>query len=191
MPLTDVDRRLLDRCLKHEPGAWHEFVDRYAGLIYHVIQHVGHARSLVFSVEDMEDLAAEVFKRIVDHDYAVLRNFQGKSSLPTYLAVIARRVSIRAVVQRQREAELGHSTAHRASLEDFPYEVEPTLPADEVERLLRVLSDRDAEVVRMYHLKQMSYRQIGQRLSIPESSVGPILSKARRKLRQADRRDLE
>ena len=37
MPLREIDRQLLDRCLKHEPGAWNDFVDRYMGLIYHTI----------------------------------------------------------------------------------------------------------------------------------------------------------
>ena len=91
MPLRDIDRSLLDRCLRKEPGAWNDFVDRYMGLIYHVIQHAAHARSRVVSSEDIEDIAAEVFLKIVDDDYAVLRRFKGISSLPTYLTVIARR----------------------------------------------------------------------------------------------------
>ncbi len=39
LPLRDIDRKLIDRCLRKEPGAWNDFVDRYMGLIYHVIQH--------------------------------------------------------------------------------------------------------------------------------------------------------
>ena len=61
MPLRDIDRQLLDRCLRKEPGAWNDFVDRYMGLIYHVIHHVSHARSLVLSPADIEDIAAEIF----------------------------------------------------------------------------------------------------------------------------------
>ena len=49
VPLRDIDRQLIDRCLGKEPGAWNDFVDRYMGLIYHVIQHVSHARSMVLS----------------------------------------------------------------------------------------------------------------------------------------------
>ncbi|MGE3822281.1 MAG: RNA polymerase sigma factor, partial [Isosphaeraceae bacterium] len=93
MPLREIDRQLLDRCQRKEPGAWNQFVDRYMGLIYHVIHHVSHARSVVLSPADTEDLAAEVFLAIVDDDYAVLRRFKGASSLPTYQTVIARRVS--------------------------------------------------------------------------------------------------
>ena len=51
--------------------------------------------------------------------------------------------------------------------------------------MLQHLSDREAQVVRLYHLSFLNYRQIGKELGIPENSVGPILAKARRKLREA------
>src|SRR4029079_13618606 len=85
VPLRDIDRQLIDRCLRKEPGAWNDFVDRYTGLIYHVIHHVAHARSLTLTDPDIEDVAAEIFLEIVDDDYGVLRRFKGASSLPTYL----------------------------------------------------------------------------------------------------------
>ena len=60
MPLTPADRALLDRCLAHQPGSWNDFVDRYLGLIYHVIRHTAHLRSVLLRPEDIEDLAAEI-----------------------------------------------------------------------------------------------------------------------------------
>src|SRR5271165_1375833 len=58
--LTTVDRDLLKRCLAHQPGAWNDFVDRFLGLVYHVIRHTAHLRSVTLSPEDVEDLAAEI-----------------------------------------------------------------------------------------------------------------------------------
>src|SRR3954471_3657705 len=118
VPLREIDRQLIDRCLRKEPGAWNDFVDRYMGLIYHVIHHVSHARSLVLSPADIEDIAAEVFLGIVDDDYGVLRRFRGSSSLPTYLTVVARRICVKEVIKRQREAELGHLNAHRSIVDE-------------------------------------------------------------------------
>jgi RNA polymerase sigma-70 factor (ECF subfamily) len=186
VPLREIDRQLLDRCLRKEPGAWNDFVDRYMGLIYHVINHVAHARSLVFSAADVEDIAAEVFLGIVDDDYATLRRFKGASSLPTYLTVIARRICIREVVKRQRELELGHVNAHRAMVaeEEGSDEVEPIASAEEAERMLQGLPEREAQVIRLYHLKNLTYRQIAKQLGIPVNSVGPILASARKRLRR-------
>jgi RNA polymerase sigma-70 factor (ECF subfamily) len=185
VPLRDIDKQLIERCLRKEPGAWNDFVDRYMGLIYHVIHHVSHARSIVLSADDIEDIGAEIFLEIVDDDYATLRRFKGASSLPTYLTVVARRICVKEVVRRHREAELSHTQAHRASVnEDGSREAEAIASADEVQRMLEDLSDRDAEVVKLYHLKFLNYRQIGKQLGIPENSVGPILAKARQQLRK-------
>ena len=56
---------------------------------------------------------------------------------------------------------------------------------DEVERLLDDLEESEAKVVRMYHLEGKSYREISSEVGVPENSVGPILSRARDKMRRA------
>ena len=185
MPLLEYDRELLDRCLRKEPGAWNDFVDRYMGLVYHVIHHVSHARSLVLSDADIEDIAAEILLEIVDNDYGVLRRFKGNSSLPTYLTVVSRRICVREVIKRFREAELGHAQAHRSNYNEATSssEAEAIVSAEAVEQMLRKLGGREAEVVKLYHLKFLNYREIGKQLGIPENSVGPILAKARQQLR--------
>lgn len=185
MPLQDIDKQLIEHCLNHEPGAWVDFVDRYMGLIYHVIHNVGAARSVSLTSADVEDLAAEIFLVLVDDDYGVLRRYRQSSSLPTYLTVVARRVCVKLLVKRQREASLGHSTAHRAILaEESSDEIEPIATKEEVELMIDSIPEREGEVVRLYHLKYLNYRQIGKQLGIPENSVGPILANARRMLRQ-------
>jgi RNA polymerase sigma-70 factor (ECF subfamily) len=186
VPLRDIDSKLIDRCLGKEPGAWNDFVDRYMGLIYHVIQHVAYARSRLLSSEDVEDIAAEILLKIVANDYSVLKKFKGMSSLPTYLTVVARRTCVKELIKRHREEELGHMNAHRAFTDDGASdEVEAIVTADEVEKMLEDLGDREAEVVRLYHLKFVNYRDIAAQLGIPENSVGPILARARKKLREA------
>lgn len=185
MPLSDVDRKLIERCLGKEPGAWNDFVDRYLGLIYHVIHHVAHSRSRLLSSADMEDIASEVLLAIVDDDYDVLRRYKGISSLPTYLTLISRRICVKEIIRRHREAELGHAKAHRENVTDLSGEAEAIASAEEVERMLEELPEKEAEVVRLYHLKYMNYRQIGKKLGMSENSVGPILAKARKRMRAA------
>ena len=40
-------------------------------------------------------------------------------------------------------------------------------------------------MIRLYHLKFMNYRDIAKQVGVPENSVGPILARARKKLREA------
>jgi RNA polymerase sigma-70 factor (ECF subfamily) len=53
-----------------------------------------------------------------------------------------------------------------------------------VERLLGKLPSREREVVRLHYIEGRSYEEIATDLNIPVNSIGPILSRARKKLRK-------
>lgn len=182
MALSDIDRNLLDRCLSRKPRAWEDFVDRFMGLVVHVINHTAQCRSLSLSSADREDLAAEVFLAIIDNDMAVLRHFRGKSSLATYLTVVARRVVVRKLVDGRSAVPLGDMVAQAEADDDEPEQ--RMSDREEVGRLLGELNGSEATVVRMYHLEGKSYQEISQTVGMPENSVGPVLSRARAKLRR-------
>jgi RNA polymerase sigma-70 factor, ECF subfamily len=180
--LSEIDRSLLDRCLSRKARAWEDFVDRFMGLVVHVINHTAQCRSINLSAADREDLAAEVFLAIVDNDMAVLKHFRGRSSLATYLTVIARRVVVRKLVEGRSNVPLGDMVAQAES-----DEVEPEQrigDQEEVGRMLGQLQGSEAEVVRMYHLEGKTYQEISRSVGMPENSVGPMLSRARAKLRR-------
>jgi RNA polymerase sigma-70 factor (ECF subfamily) len=185
--LTNLDRDLLKRCLAHQPGAWNDFVDRFLGLVYHVIHHTAHLRSTPLRPEDVEDLAAEVLLQIVSGDYAVLRQFRGNSSLATYLTVISRRICVHELSRRYAPPE-GQPSAKRANLDEVEDEEVPRRPGleslEEVEKLLSKLPAREREVVRLHYIEGRSYEEISAELNIPVNSIGPILSRARKKLRK-------
>jgi RNA polymerase sigma-70 factor, ECF subfamily len=158
VPLTSLDRELLKRCLGRQPGSWNDFVDRYLGLVYHVINHASHLRSVTLRPEDVEDLAAEVLLQIVADDYAVLRQFRKESSLATYLTVIARRICVQELAKRQATREVLPHIDGRQIPE--PEAEEPrgvgleTL--EEVAKLLKKLPSRERQVVRLFYLEGRS-----------------------------------
>lgn len=184
MPLSDLDQQLVKRCLNHEEGSWPDFVDRYLGLIYHVIRHTAYCRSMTLSHADEEDVAAEILLEVIKNDYQMLRQFKEMSSFPAYLTVVTRRTCVRQLIKLRRENALGHVNAHRESMQQSSTVIEPILAADEVDRILEMLEPKQAEVVRMYHLEFLSYRDIAAKTGIDENSVGPILSRARRRIQQ-------
>ena len=187
MSLTPVDRDLLKRCLNHEAGSWNEFVDRFLGLIYHVINHASHLRSVTLRPEDVEDLAADVLLQIVSHDYAVLRQFRKECSLATYLTVIARRICVQELAKRAAAREVQAPTDGRVLAEAEPEE-QPRAAVgldtlEEVAKLLKKLPSRERKVVRLFYLEGRTYEEISAALDIPVNTIGPILSRARKKLR--------
>ena len=185
--LSEIDRNLLERCLGHKPRAWEDFVDRFMGLVIHVVTHTAQARSVRLNPDDRDDLCGEVFLEILRSDFLVLRNFRGKSSLATYLTVVARRIVVKEILARKQAARLGDGTTEHAaqSIPDPHPPVEQRLSDQEqVKRLLDGLQGTEAEVVRLYHLEGKSYNEISTSIGMPENSIGPILSRARNKMRR-------
>jgi RNA polymerase sigma-70 factor (ECF subfamily) len=140
------------------------------------------------SPEDREDLCAEVFLTIIKDDFALLRHFRGHCSLATYLAVVARRVIVRNLLQRQVTANLGEAAIQHAAVahsNGSHREGEARVSnREEVERMLQDLDGDEARIVRMYHLEGKSYREISTAVGIAENSVGPTLSRVREKMRR-------
>lgn len=183
MPLTDEDRYLLQLCLEHQPRAWESFVDRFLGLVVHVVNHTADSRGLAITPQDLEDLTADVFLVFVADDYGVLRRFKGQSSLATYLTVVARRVVVREMLRRKLNAPSDSSEAEEVADNHQPVE-DRLQNREEVERLMGELGGEEAKIVQLYHLEGKSYEEIGTTLGIPSNSVGPTLYRARAKLRR-------
>lgn len=177
------DRELLRQCLDGTAGAWDVFVDRFAGLLVHVVSRAAGQRGIPLGTADRDDLVAEVLVEILRNDAAVLRSFQGHASLSTYLTVIARRVAVRS---------LSKSTDARRAVAVSPVAVEAADRRDdaaavadreEIAVLLERLDPEEAQLVRLFHLESRSYGEISRLTGTPLGSIGPALSRARQKMR--------
>ena len=156
------------------------------GLVVHVVNHAAQARSIRLSGDDRDDLSAEVFLQMIRDDFAILRRFRGQSSLATYLTVVARRIVVKRLVQWKTAVALDEAAVNHASEKaDHCLPEERLSDHEEVERLLSGLEDHEAEIVRMYHLEAKSYQEISVAVGVSENSIGPILSRARNKMRRA------
>ncbi|EMB18798.1 RNA polymerase sigma factor [Rhodopirellula europaea] len=204
MSLSDVDRQLLQRCLDREPRAWQDFVDRFVGLVVHVVNRTAMGRGLSMDEATRDDMVAEVFLVYVRHDFAVLRRFRRQCSLATYLTIVARRVVVRrltansAVPGNHTSASSAGSSLGGGNLANgntvngatnghaTPTQVNGELQrienAEEVEHLMLRLDAREASVVRMYHLEGKSYQEISQAVGLSENTIGPLLHRARAKM---------
>jgi RNA polymerase sigma-70 factor (ECF subfamily) len=191
-PASDeVDAAVLQACLAGQPGAWDGFVERFAGLLGHVVTRCGVQRQMALSEADRDDVVAEILAELLKNDAAVLRSFTGRSSLTTYLIVISRRVAVRsmcraldappqptgscdpAAVAGERHSETGQPTSR------------PLINREEIEALLSRLDAQEALLVRLHHIEARSYGDISHITGLPLGSIGPALSKARQKMRDA------
>ncbi|TWT42915.1 RNA polymerase sigma factor [Botrimarina hoheduenensis] len=181
MVLIPIDRELLNKCLAHDEDAWSAFIDRFAGLVTRVVSSTADRRSISLSATDREDLVSEVFVELLTGEMAPLRKFQGKSSLATYLAVIARRVVVRRLLVRAGITPIAPMTHDLPS--NTPTVEDRIANQQQVEHMLQGLVPAEAQVVRLYHLEGKSYREISRVVGMPENTIGPLLSRARTRLR--------
>ncbi len=180
MVLSDIDRRLLNRCIEGAPGAWEDFVDRFIALITHVVTSNAELRLGQFNEQTRDDVVAEVFLKLVEKDFAILRRFRGQSSFGTYLVVVARRIAVRRLAKLSRTATTQLTTEPASTAGNGEMTVENN---EEVHALLSRMPVEEATAIRMYHLEDRTYRDISKQIGIPENSVGPLLYKARTRLR--------
>lgn len=189
--LTEFDRNLLQRCLAEEPDAWKDFVDRFVGLFIHVINHTANTRSVQVNSDDIDDLCAEIFVALLADNLGALRRFKAECSLMTYLTVIARRIVVREMSRRKMAEAFGHVHAHQSSLDQAQatanWDVQRVEDREQVQRMLDGLPQREADIVRGFHLRGMSYREISSQMGVPENTIGPTLSRAREQMKTAVR----
>lgn len=178
------DRRLVEACLAGGPGGWDGFVARFAGLFAHVACRTAQRRGTPLPSADRQDAVAEILLECLRNDAAVLRAFAGRSSLSTYLTVVARRVTVRQLLRhhgaRRGTGAAGGLAEAAGDAGETPARLEDR---EQIERFLARLEPDDARLVRLHHLESRSYGEISRATGLPLGSIGPALSRARSKLR--------
>jgi RNA polymerase sigma-70 factor (ECF subfamily) len=181
---------MVRRLVAGDAAAWRSFVDRFQRLVVARVAATARELHLPLRPSDADDLAADVFLQLVANDYSTLRDFQGRSSLSTWISVITRRLALRRLLNARREP------ANPQYAADATVELAGTTHEDPLAQLihgenqrrladaLSELPDRQRELVRLHYVDGCSYREISERLGIPMNSIGPSLQRVQQKLRE-------
>jgi RNA polymerase sigma-70 factor (ECF subfamily) len=100
MSENHLDTALLQRCLERQNRAWEDFVDRFLGLVLHVIDHTAAKREVRLRTEERNVLCERVFAALGHDQFRLLREFKARSSLTTYLSVVVRRIVVRSLLNQ-------------------------------------------------------------------------------------------
>ena len=187
VPQHGNDQLLVDRMVRGDATAWQVFVETHGRLVRSRVADVASAFGRSGDESAIDDATAEVFAALLGNDAAALRAFAGRSSLGTYVAVIATRSATRGFARRQvvppppNDVEL--AAACDQTMNDPASNV---MDAEQHERLrvfMERLPDKQRSVVSLFHLEGKSYATISNELGIPIGSIGPTLRRAEEKLR--------
>ena len=178
------DLRLAAEMIAGDERAWTTFVTKYAGLVRSRVARIAVTCGFQPDGTLVDDLAAEVFSALLNNNAAALRAYAGRSSLATYLGVIASRVAIKKSIQLgQVVADPNpddHVDHHNKNPEQQLIGHEER---DQLLTLIESLPDKQQAIVRLFYFEGRSYEQISSLLKIPIGSIGPTLKRAEAKLR--------
>jgi len=90
-----MDTEILNNCITDQPRGWENFVDRFAGLIFQVIDHVYRTRFQNLSPAQREAICEVVFAAFRHDHFRLLKQYRGKSTVSGFLSVVARRIVVR------------------------------------------------------------------------------------------------
>ena len=172
-----------------EQSAWQSFVQSHGRIVRSRVADVASTFGRAADESAIDDATAEVFAALLSNDAAALRAFAGRSSLGTYVAVIATRSATRGFARRRLlVCSPGANALDESAQDESQYDpARQAMDAEQKRRvteLLAKLPDKQRDVIRMFHLQGISYTEISQQLQIPIGSVGPTLRRAEAKLRQ-------
>lgn len=131
--------------------------------------------------EDVEDITSEVFVEILKDDFAFLRGYRGESKLSTYLCTLVHRKAVQEFNKRVRYLNnnngVGGSDSYsQGSTSDV---VENNILREAISRL--AMPER--AMIGMFYFEGRSYKEISEILGLALNSIGPMLGRARLKLK--------
>ena len=183
------DRVLVQRMLSGDSSAWQTFVQSHGRLVRSRVADVASTFGRSRDESAIDDATAEVFAALLSNNAAALRAFAGRSSLSTYVAVIATRSATRGFARRRLplatpESQSLDESAHDNTTGDPVKELIDSEQQQRIRTLIQRLPDRQRDLIRLFHLEGQTYEQISQDLGVPVGSIGPTLRRAEAKLRQ-------
>ena len=180
----DSDAELLRNCLDGGPGAWEDFVSRFAPSLAAVCRRMLQRSGRPSGLQETEDLLQDVFLHMLKDNLQALRDYAGRSSPEAYLRAVA---ACRVLDDRLLKPRPGNQgEAPLASLASGCLEPAEALEAREVRELLRTEMDRlpaRSRLALSLQARAASLEEIGGALGITEDAAAQILSRARALLR--------
>jgi RNA polymerase sigma-70 factor (ECF subfamily) len=168
----------VDSCILGNNQTWRDFVEKYAGVVHAAVRKVIRAKVFRASEDDIQEVAQNVFMRLVKKDFNLLRRYDpARCSLATYLTIIARSTAL---------DFLRYGFFNSIPLDDFDRDarVEAFEPDDSLELPEGVLTERQAVTLRLLFYKDYDVSMAAQALGVKAQTVRSIKHQALARLRE-------
>lgn len=158
------DKELVSRVLRYDRAAAEALVHEYAGLVYTIFSRESD------DPDTVEKRFDEFFDLVANNDYQMLRMWNGKSTLRSYLAALAMKMVLEA--------------RNRAGDTDVDLTTELLNPLRvSLQEALGTVSEQDRRIIQLRRFDGLGFREIGMRLGMKPNAVGVMLHRAEKRLR--------
>lgn len=172
--LTDI--QLVEKSLE-DIKHFEELVSRYETKLLNYILRKGN-----YSVEEAEDLLQEIFIKT----WKNLNSFDPKFAFSTWIYTIARNETysfFRKWSKRKDDIPLDKLNFKFHAKDDLSETINKTLNKELIIETLNKLKQSQKEILTLYYLEEMSYKEISYILKKPENTIATNLRRAKQKFK--------
>lgn len=179
-----ANQSLIRRCTNGNKGAWDQFVERYAGLVFWAIKDVLERRGCLHNHQDIQDIFQNVF--ILLWEKGKLKQIRKRASISKWLAMVAANCAVN-YFRNKRELLLRDDSEFE-KIEVCNCNVNKDLNQEHIyitlEEAFHALSVREKIILKLNYLYRKTHQQIGQILAMPENTVSSTISRIKHRLRE-------
>src|SRR5882724_3411621 len=167
---VNIDKELIERCVKGDQLAWNDLIVRYERLVY--------SAALTFCPES--DEASDVFQQVWMELYQHLSDLRHAEALPAWLITVTRRRAYKVISSRRGSEPLDED------MPDVKQQLSQIEHEHSLERALGQIGDRCRHLIDLlyFSLDEPTYTEIANKLSMPVASIGPTRARCLQKLRK-------
>jgi len=172
-------RQLVARILAGETAEFRTIIERYEKLVAHVVF------KMVTVEADREDICQDVFVKVFEK----LGTFKFESKMSTWVATIAYNTSLNHLEKKKVPLlddisdQEGSMERIAADTEDPEALLEAGLLTELLKKEITKLPAQYRAILTLYHLDEMSYKEISQITKLPDGTVKSHLFRARKLLK--------
>ena len=165
--------------LEDDPEAWERFFLKEVPFMEWVCTRTLERGGRPFTAQDVADDVAQALLRLLQGDRRLLRRFDGRARLSTYVGILARMASL----ERLRGEKRPPPALVRGGAAPGPVdELLVRERSDEVRSAMALLPGAERRAVEGFYDRGMTYLEIARDMGIAHGDVKALLASARERL---------
>ena len=176
--LHQTDEELVTLVQKGDPNPFGALVERYEEKL------LRYGRKFLSTKEDIEDIVQDVFMSV----YKNIQSFDSDQKFSPWIYRIAHNAFVNGLKKHSRNPFQGIDfdvlVSHAVEDDPVKKEQEQKEMRQMIDQALDKLQPKYREVLVLYYLEDMQYKEIGEIMEVPTSTVGIRIKRAKENLKE-------